>query len=295
MHMLGGILGGAVGGLLGAAIWAAVAFWGRYELGWIAWGIGGLVGMGVYLGGRRRGGITAGGTAVALAVAAVLLGKWGAACADVSAWMHGDEQPIGTIADVLIAEREESGRPQQMSREDPGDTDDNGYPPGIWSEAQRRWETLTPQQQEELRELPMLANPQFFQVYLADDVVDEYAQQGRSVEWPPGMDRDSAWRQPHYPADVWAEAASRWEAMSPQQRDEYAAKVQDELRAGQVMWARLNESKLVSEAFLASFAPYDLLWIGLAVVTSWRLGAAGLARPAPAAQDPTAPGQDAAA
>src|SRR5262245_18226819 len=106
MHMLGGILGGSVGGLLGAAIWVAVAFWGRYELGWIAWGIGGLAGMGVYLGGRRQGGITAGGTAVALAVSSVLLGKWGAARAVVEAWLQGDGQPISAIADVVTAERE---------------------------------------------------------------------------------------------------------------------------------------------------------------------------------------------
>ena len=59
MNMIGALVGGVVGGLIGAAAWAAVTYFSGWEIGLIAWGIGGLVGLGVHLGTRRRGGIAA--------------------------------------------------------------------------------------------------------------------------------------------------------------------------------------------------------------------------------------------
>ena len=46
-----GMIGGAVGGLVGAMIWAAVTYLTEYQIGWLALGVGFLVGLGVrYLG-----------------------------------------------------------------------------------------------------------------------------------------------------------------------------------------------------------------------------------------------------
>lgn len=46
-----GIIGGAVGGLVGAVVWAAVTYLTEYQIGWLALGVGFLVGLGVrYLG-----------------------------------------------------------------------------------------------------------------------------------------------------------------------------------------------------------------------------------------------------
>lgn len=47
-----GIVGSAIGAAIGAAIWTAVAYFANYELGWIAWGLGGLAGIGMHLGAR---------------------------------------------------------------------------------------------------------------------------------------------------------------------------------------------------------------------------------------------------
>ncbi len=66
MNMIGAIVGGLFGGFVGAAVWTAVTYYSRWELGWIAWGIGALVGLGVHMGSRRRGGIGLGATAVLL-------------------------------------------------------------------------------------------------------------------------------------------------------------------------------------------------------------------------------------
>ena len=42
-----GIIGGGVGGLIGATIWAAITYFTEYQIGWLAIGIGFLVGLGV--------------------------------------------------------------------------------------------------------------------------------------------------------------------------------------------------------------------------------------------------------
>ena len=41
---------GLIGGAIGAAVWAGVVAVTQYEIGWIAWGVGGLVGYAVAAG-----------------------------------------------------------------------------------------------------------------------------------------------------------------------------------------------------------------------------------------------------
>jgi len=69
----GMILGGGVAAVIGAAIWAGIAYGTGYEIGWIAWILGGMVGFGIRLGGGR--GPTAGALAAILAVLAICGGK----------------------------------------------------------------------------------------------------------------------------------------------------------------------------------------------------------------------------
>src|SRR2546426_118252 len=89
----------------------------------------------------------------------------------------------GALGGLMGAEREEAGRPVQMPPQDLAETVEESYPRDVWTEATRRWETFTPHHRNELRELPWLANPQVYLVYLADEVVDEYQEEGRTVEW----------------------------------------------------------------------------------------------------------------
>jgi len=67
---LAGALGG---GALGAVIWAIVACLTGYEIGYLAWAVGGMVGFGCYVFGGR--GQVAGCTCAGLALAAILAGK----------------------------------------------------------------------------------------------------------------------------------------------------------------------------------------------------------------------------
>lgn len=45
-----GVLGGSAGGLLGAGLWALITYHTDYQIGWMAVGVGFLVGFGVRLG-----------------------------------------------------------------------------------------------------------------------------------------------------------------------------------------------------------------------------------------------------
>lgn len=71
-------IGGAVGGLAGAAIWAAIAYATEHEIGWIAWGVGLLVGLGVRFAAGESDGFGPGLTAVGMSFVSIWAGKAGA-------------------------------------------------------------------------------------------------------------------------------------------------------------------------------------------------------------------------
>jgi len=67
------IAGAIGGGLLGALIWGFVAHWTGYEIGYVAWAVGGLVGFGAFLLGG--GGSTTGAACAVIALLGILGGK----------------------------------------------------------------------------------------------------------------------------------------------------------------------------------------------------------------------------
>jgi len=269
MKSLGAILGGSIGGLIGAAIWAIVTFYSGWEIGWIAWGIGGLVGVGVRLGTSGSGGINHGGTAAIIALVAVLGGKWAAVRLELSAVMADDDAALSVIADTIVAEREAAGTPVPVLSESYAESYREMYPSDVWSETLRRWEAIDPRQQDLMRALPPLANPQVWVAWLADDVVMDFVRDGRDVDWPPGRNIEYAWHEVHYPADVWAEAQSQWDAMSEPDRDAYKATVTRKIEQNMAV----GEQETLKWWFMQSFTIFDLLWVGLAVVTAFKLGA----------------------
>lgn len=68
------ILGAVLGAIVGAIAWAGIAAVTGYEIGWIAWGVGGLVGLGAFLMEGR--GAASGIMCAVLAVLAILAGKF---------------------------------------------------------------------------------------------------------------------------------------------------------------------------------------------------------------------------
>ena len=76
--ILGWVVGGTIGGTLGAAIWVGVGYFTGFEVGWIAWGVGVLTGMGVAAVASANGEADAasGITAAVISILAVLAGKY---------------------------------------------------------------------------------------------------------------------------------------------------------------------------------------------------------------------------
>jgi hypothetical protein len=55
-RVVAGIVGAVVGGVVGALIWGGVIYFANYEIGFIAWGVGGLVGFcALFMGARGIG------------------------------------------------------------------------------------------------------------------------------------------------------------------------------------------------------------------------------------------------
>jgi len=73
------LIGGSVGGLIGAVVWAGISYLTNCEIGWIALGIGFLVGSGVRVGAKEWEGSLPGALAVLIALASIVGGKYAAA------------------------------------------------------------------------------------------------------------------------------------------------------------------------------------------------------------------------
>lgn len=267
MNSAGAILGGLIGGAVGAAIWAAIGYFTGYEVGWIAWGIGALVGFGVTVGNRGRGGIAAGGTAAILALTSVLAAKWIVVQAQMNQMLGGDELVVSYFADVILWETEEQGHELTMPDPDAARSIADYYPAEVWQHAERQWAARDEAEKERLRAVPALANSQYVMSWLADEIVIDYTQQRRPVAWPDGFDATTAVRRSHYPADVWADAQKRWGDMSEAERADFEAAV---FATAKQNFAMMHEYA-AETGFLSSFSPYDLLWFALAVITAFQL------------------------
>jgi hypothetical protein len=159
MNFLLWVIGGAVGGLIGAAIWAAIGYSTNYEVGWIAWGIGVLAGMGVRIAAGEADGKTPGVIAAGMAIASVLLGKFaviyflvqgsmGASLAQFET--PSDEDMIVAMADSVVAEWEQAGKqvvwPKDVDPETASSQQE--YPAIVWQEANKRWTALAVDERE---------------------------------------------------------------------------------------------------------------------------------------------------
>jgi hypothetical protein len=151
------IVGGLIGGLIGAAIWAGISYATNYEIGWIAWGVGFLVGAGVRMGAQEWDGPLPGAIAVIIAVLAVVGGKYATASMLVS--KLGAEIPI-SVTDVDMKETlcreiatERTGKNVPMKW--PGDKSLStartfaDFPADVQQEATKQWDAVPPAEQQQ--------------------------------------------------------------------------------------------------------------------------------------------------
>ncbi len=158
MQSLKWFIAGAIGGAIGAAIWVAVGHFTSYEVGWIAWGIGALVGIAVRKAAGEIDGPAPGVVAGATAIIAVLIAKFlvagflvSNALSEYSALSVTTDDMVAFCANEIVAEREAAGKeitwPEQ--NDDVETPLKDQYPKEIWTEAEKRWESLSPKEKEE--------------------------------------------------------------------------------------------------------------------------------------------------
>lgn len=156
------IAGGAIGGLIGGLIWAAISYFTGFEVGYVAWGIGFLVGGGVRVAAQDEGGWLPGGIAVGIAVVSIALAKLLVINLHLSSIMAAvptainvtDEMVIGRVARDVAMQWHQSGYRLEWPN---GETiltasTQADFPPQIWAEAKNRWYQTPASEQEKRRE-----------------------------------------------------------------------------------------------------------------------------------------------
>ncbi len=161
MNIIKGLIGAFVGALVGAGIWGLVSYQSGYEVGWIAWGVGALTGLGMLLGARDSSDVATGGLAAVIALFGVICGKYFANVATIDDYYAeegfspdlDDEGVLSFVADQIVEEREAAGQIIQWPDEDNwgGGLTAADYPEDIWQEAQARWDSWPPSYQNDFR------------------------------------------------------------------------------------------------------------------------------------------------
>ncbi|MBL1217633.1 MAG: hypothetical protein D8M59_09070 [Planctomycetes bacterium] len=269
------ILFGAAGGLVGALVWAGIGIALNWEIGWLAVLVGFLVGIAMRYGKGEEIGSTLGVVAAIIAVLSVVFGKFLWVAFMVSGLSENNEElVISYIADEVVYEMESRGE-QIRWPVDLGDlppTDREEYPTKVWNEADRRWQALTEDERAMLFTCPRLANAEYVLSYIADEIAAEREEAGEVTEWPGGPEQMDYSHEADYPADIWAEAADRWDAWSTGEQDQYVAYVVgQEAKSQEAM-----EGVILVIAFLASFGLFDLVWGVLAIIAAYRTATGGV-------------------
>lgn len=210
--MIRGVIFAVIAGVIGAGLWAAIAYLGNLELGILAWAIGAAVGAAMLAGAQAEAGVPTGIAALVVALAAIAGGK-----------LIAVEMAIRSELGAIVEDHEQQLR-----------TDDA-----------------------------------FAITYVADDVLVEYEDAGREINYPETADLDAPSGASDYPPDVWATAETRWNAMTPDEKEQVRQTAIDNTQAAIAFVTDLART----EGFKSSFSLFDLLWFGLGGFSAFKLGA----------------------
>ena len=158
-----GVIAGVIAGFVGALVWAFIVVFTGYEIGWLAWGIGAVVGGAVAWG--TEGSKVNGLIAVVIAVAAILGGKLASveiaiarevksANAEVKQGMDADDEYMKAwLAWGIVASYEAKGMkiewPEGVDPEEASEKKD--YPGMIWGMAESAWASMSDEGKANLR------------------------------------------------------------------------------------------------------------------------------------------------
>jgi len=154
------LIGSLLAGAIGAAIWAAIAHYTNREIGFVAWGIGGLVGLGAYIGGRGDSGAGTGVLAAVVALASIAAGKFIVVDivantivkqvhtnvdAGIDELFKDDEafkiHMAHQLVEVAVGEGKSLEWPKDMNNDDAEKPED--FPKDIWKDVEARWKGMS--------------------------------------------------------------------------------------------------------------------------------------------------------
>jgi len=141
-----GIVGAVIGALAGALVWGALTYFLKIEVGYVAWGIGGVVGFLAMVFSGGEGSPALGVAAAAIALLGVAAGKifafWLAVGNLGAPPVNPEQVALSIVADAVVEEHQTAGKPVIFP---PGKSletaqEKQDYPPAIWAEAETRWQ-----------------------------------------------------------------------------------------------------------------------------------------------------------
>lgn len=146
MSIARGLMGSVVGGLVGVTAWAAVSYFFHYEVGWLAWAVGVLAGVGMAAAGGR--GAPAGLLAAVVALASVAGGKFLAVHFEVARMVREgpddftEEDAQYAMMRNLMEAYIQEGRYEPLA-------DDEGFPVEVFDEVEARWADMSDDERAE--------------------------------------------------------------------------------------------------------------------------------------------------
>ena len=111
-------------------------------------------------------------------------------------------------------------------------------------------------------------NEDYLISWLADTIAYKMQEEGKTVNWPAGIDSDTAQTEADYPPEIWSKAKAVWLGMSDDDKAEFKEQVRQQAAENISEYA----SGLRQEGFLASFGAMDVLFFFLAIATAYKIG-----------------------
>ncbi len=103
-------------------------------------------------------------------------------------------------------------------------------------------------------------------VLITRDLARDYESKGHQLAWPSGKDLETAEERDDFPRDVRDEAAKKWRAMKPEDREAFKRAMEEH---AQTRLKNMSQEDVEEMVFMSSFSAFDLLWFGLAVVAAF--------------------------
>ena len=148
------VIFGVVAGAIGTAIWVAIGYFLEAEVGYVAWGIGFLVGVGVAIGADESIGAATGVVATVIAVLSVVLGKYLVvyflmhnAMGAVPEFEMSDTNVIASFAREIA--EEESLTLNEVADDAPVEA---AYPGDVWQRASEKFRQTSPEEVQRIKD-----------------------------------------------------------------------------------------------------------------------------------------------